>query len=141
MKNSWGGEKYYFVSYSFMKSALRGGVVILDVVDPEVGKPVSLARGGAWLGIWPVHHDAKSDLDGTIVIRRTFDPNVAVQPKAGTDIPLGDYYPSDNSPALPVNGHMAADSKIMFEVKSPKATTPTSYAWNFGAMPEKTAAK
>jgi hypothetical protein len=141
MKNSWGGEKYYFVSYSFMKSALRGGVVIQDVVDPEAGKPASLARGGAWLGIWPVHHDAKSDLDGTIVIRRTFDPNVAVQPKAGTDIPLGDYYPSDNSPAQLVSGHMAADSTIVFEVKAPKVTGPTRYTWNFGAMPEKAAGK
>jgi hypothetical protein len=141
MKNSWGGEKYFFVSYSFMKSALRGGVVILDVVDPEAGKPVSLVRGGAWLGIWPVLRGAESDLDGTIVIRRTFDPNLPVQPKAGTDIPLGDYYPADNSPVQPVNGHMASDSTMVFGLKTPKAAGVTNYTWKFGAAPEKTAAK
>jgi hypothetical protein len=140
MKNSWGGTKYYFVAYSFMKNAMRGGVVILDVVDPEADKPASLVRGGAWLGIWPVHPGPQSELDGTIVIRRTFDPNVAVQPKAGTEIPLGDYYPLDDSSTQPLSGHMASDSTMAFEVEGPKATV-TSYTWNFGAAPQKTAAK
>ena len=101
MKSSWGGEKYWLVSYEFIQKATRGGVIILDVVDPRVDKPVSLARGGAWLGIWPVHRSAQSDLDGELVVRRTFDPNVPVQPKSGTDLQLGEFYPADGSKSAP----------------------------------------
>jgi hypothetical protein len=142
MKNSWGGDKYYFVSYAFMKNAMRGGVVILDVVDPATDKPASLVQGGAWLGIWPVHRGAaQSDLDGSIVIRRTFDSSVPVQPKSGTDLQLGDYYPSDNSGAQPVSGHLSSDSAMVFQVKPSKPASAVSYTWAFGKAPERSAGK
>jgi hypothetical protein len=142
MKNSWGGEKYYFVSYPFMQKATRGGVVILDVVDPGVDKPVSLARGGAWLGIWPVHRSVQSDLDGTLVIRRTFDPNAPIQPKPGTYLQLGDYYPSAGSSGQVVNGYFSSDSTMMFHVGSDqKSVNAVSYTWTFGQNPERSLGK
>ncbi len=142
MKNSWGGAKYYFVSYPFMQNATRGGVVILDVVDPRIDQPVSLARGGAWLGIWPVRRNAQSDLDGTLVIRRTFDPNVPVQPKPGTNLQLGEYEPSDGSSGRPVIGYLASDSTIIFHVGSDKkSASAASYTWTFGQNPERSPAR
>ncbi len=143
MKNSWGGEKYYFVSYDFMKNAMRGGVVIMDVVDPALDKPASLAQSGAWLGIWAVRRSAQSDLDGALVIRRTFDPNVPVQPKAGTMLQLGDYYPSGNSAAQRVGGYLSSDSIMKFGLSpanKPPATA-ASYTWTFGQGPERNAGK
>jgi hypothetical protein len=142
MKNSWGGDKYYLVSYSFIQKATRGGVMIMDVVDPDAGKPASLVRGGAWIGNWPVARGAQSDLDGNLVIRRTFDPNVAVQPKAGTDLQLGDYYPAGGSSAQAINGHLSSDSTMVFQVGSAqKGASPVSYTWTFGKFPEKSPAK
>ena len=142
MKNSWGGEKYYFVSYSFMQKATRGGVVILDVADPGLDKPVSLARGGAWLGIWPVHRSAQSDMDGSLVIRRTFDPNVPVQPKPGTYLQLGDYYPSAGSSSQIVSGYLSSDSTMVFHVDSDKKNANAmSYTWAFGQSPVRSSAK
>jgi hypothetical protein len=135
MKNSWGGDKYYFVSYSFMQNAMRGGVMIMDVVDPALDKPASLVQGGAWLGVWPVHRSAQSELDGTLVIRRTFDSNVPVQPGAGTSLQLGDYYPSGNSAAEVVNGFMSSDSTMVFQVKPPKPAGAALYSWTFGQQP------
>jgi hypothetical protein len=143
MKNSWGGDKYYFVSYDFMKNAMRGGVVIMDVVDPALDKPASPAQGGAWLGIWAVRRGAQSDLDGALVIRRTFDPNVPVQPKAGTMLQLGGYYPSDNSAAQRVSGYLSSDSIMKFGL-SPATKPPAtaaSYTWTFGQVPMRSAGK
>ncbi|MGB6536539.1 MAG: hypothetical protein WBF58_11325 [Xanthobacteraceae bacterium] len=137
MKNSWGGNKYYFVSYEFMRKAMRGGVIILDVVDPAADKAASLVQGGSWLGIWPVHRSAQSDLDGTLVIRRTFDSNVSVQPKAGTALQLGDYYPSDKSTPQPLTGSFSSDSTLVFKVTPPKPASPVSYTWTFGGVPER----
>jgi hypothetical protein len=138
MKNSWGGDKYYFVSYEFMRKATRGGVIILDVVDPGVDTAASLVRSGAWLGIWPVHRSAQSDLDGNLVIRRTFDPNVPVQPKPGTNLQLGDYYPSDGSSSQPVGGYLSSGSTMAFRVNpNKKGTNPVSYTWAFGQQPQR----
>ena len=142
MKNSWGGDKYYFVSYSFMQQATRGGVIILDVADPGVDKPASLVRGGAWLGIWPVHRSAQSDLDGTLVIRRTFDPNVPVQPKSGTSLQLGDYYPSAGSNDQLVSGYLSSDSTMVFRIDpDKKGASAASYSWTFGKSPERSPAR
>jgi len=142
MKNSWGGEKYYFVSYTFMQKATRGGVVILDVVDPGFDKSVSLVRAGAWLGIWPVHRSAQSDLDGTLVIRRTFDPNAPIQPKPGTYLQLGDYYSSAGASGQVVNGYLSSDSTMVFHVDSDqKSVNAVSYTWTFGQNPERSAGK
>jgi hypothetical protein len=156
LKNSWGGEKYFLVSYDFMQKATRGAIIILDVVDPDINKPVSLARGGAWLGIWPAHRGARSDLDGNLVVRRTFDPNVPVQPRPGTDLNLGEFYPSDgSSPGLLV-GHLSSDSTIVFHIDPEKGpanrsrelgalrqppgsqdTGAASYTWKFGDNPDR----
>ena len=106
LKNSWGGNKFYLVSYAYMRKALRGSVVIMDVVDPALDKPASLVRGGAWLGMWAVHRGQKSDLDGKLVIRRTFDPNVMVQPKPDTDLRLGEYFPANNVAPREIIGHL-----------------------------------
>jgi len=142
MKNSWGGDKYYFVSYPFMQKATRGGVMILDVVDPDVDKPVSLARGGAWLGIWPVHRSAQSDLDGTLVIRRTFDPNVPIQPEPGTNLQLGEYDPADGSSGQPVIGYLSSGSTVVFHVNpDKKGASAVSYTWAFGQNPERSPGK
>ena len=142
MKNSWGGDKYYFVSYPFMQNATRGGVVILDVVDPHVDQPVSPARGGAWLGIWPVHRSAQSDLDGTLVIRRTFDPNVPVQPKPGTSLPLGEYDRAEGSSGQPLIGYLSSDSTIVFHVDpDKKGASAAFYTWAFGQNPERNPGK
>jgi hypothetical protein len=138
MKNSWGGEKYYFVSYEFMQKATRGGVIILDVVEPNVDKPASLVSGGAWLGIWPVQRSAQSDLDGKLVIRRTFDPNVPVQPKPGTDLQLGEYDPADGSTAQTVLGYLASDATMVFHVDpDKKSARAVSYKWTFSENPER----
>jgi hypothetical protein len=138
MKNSWGGNKYYFVSYSFMQKATRGGVMILDVVDPNVNEPASLVRGGAWLGTWPVRRAAQSDLDGNLVIRRTFDPNVPVQPKSGTNLQLGEYEPADGSGAQRVSGYLLSDSIMVFNVAPDKeSASPVSYTWTFGQSPQR----
>ena len=79
--------------------------------------------------------------DGTIVIRRTFDSSVPVQPKPGTDLQLGDYYPSDNSGAQPVSGHLSSDSTMVFHVKPSKPASAVSYTWTFGKAPERSTGK
>ncbi len=142
MKNSWGGTKYYFVSYEFMRKATRGGVIFLDVVDPNVDKPASLVRGGVWLGNSPVHRGTQSDLDGSLVIRRTFDPNVPVQPKPGTNLQLGEYDPADGSSGRPVIGYLSSDSTIVFNINPNKiGTSAVSYTWAFGQNPERSPGK
>jgi hypothetical protein len=142
MKNSWGGDKYYLVSYSFIQKATRGGVVIMDVVDPDAAKPASLVRGGAWIGSWSVAHSAQSDLDGKLVIRRVFDPNVPVQPKAGSDLQLGDYYPTDGSSAQSVSGHLSSDSTMVFHINpAKKGASVMFYTWAFGKNPERSLEK
>jgi hypothetical protein len=145
LKNSWGGTKYYLVSYEFMQKDARGGVVILDVADPELDKPVSLARGGAWLGIWPVHRGPHSDLEGHLVIRRTFDPNVPIQPRAGTDLQLGEYEPADGSRPRVIIGYLKSDATMIFHTEpapaSVSAKSAVIYAWSFGKDPERSPAR
>ena len=142
LKNSWGGDKYFLVDYEFIRKATRGGVIILDVVDPSIDKPASLVHGGAWLGIWPVHRSTQSDLDGNLVIRRTFDPNVPVQPKPGTNLQLGEYGPADGSRGLPVTGYLSSDSIMVFRVDpDKKGANPVSYKWTFGKNPERSPGK
>ncbi|HEY4919929.1 MAG TPA: hypothetical protein VII40_07480 [Xanthobacteraceae bacterium] len=144
LKNSWGGDKYYLVSYAYMRNALRGGVVIMDVVDPRLDQPVSLVRGGAWLGIWTLRRGGHNDLDGKLVIRRTFDPNLAVQPKPGTDLALGEFFPENGAPPRAVTGHLASDRAMVFRVAAaPGAASPPHpadangavYTWAFGGEP------
>jgi hypothetical protein len=156
LKNSWGGDKYFLASYDFMQNATRGAVIILDVVDPAIDKPVSLTRGGAWLGIWPVHRGPRNDLDGNLVVRRTFDPNVPVQPRPGTNLDLGEYYPSDGSSPRALVGYLSSDSTIVFHVDRERGPANPSrelgtlhqppesqdiYTWKFGNNPERNSGK
>lgn len=147
VKNSWGGEKYYLVSYEFMQKATRGSVVILDAADPRLDEPVSLARGGAWLGIWPVHRSAESDLDGKLVIRRTFDPNVPIQPRPGINLQLGEYDPADGSSPRALVGYLQSDATIVFQIEGEHESEESgwgrselrgvTYTWAFGHEPER----
>ncbi len=159
LKNSWGGDKYFLVDYEFIRKATRGGIVIMDVVDPDMDQAASLVRGGAWLGIWPVHRGPQSDLDGNLVIRRVFDPNVPVQPGPGTKLQLGEFYPADGSSPHLVNGYLPSDSMMAFYVdpknasanpaQAPGKTTPPkpkgagaqSYTWAFGQSPQRSPGK
>ncbi len=131
-----------------MQKATRGGVIILDAADPPMDRPVSLARGGAWLGKWPVHRGPQSDLDGELVVRRTFDPNVPVQLKPGTDLQLGEYYPAGGSRPLLLIGFLSSDSAIVFHVEpenkaaglDPRKAS-VSYTWTFGENPERNSSR
>jgi hypothetical protein len=88
-------------------------------------KPVSLVRGGAWLGIWPVRRGAHSDLDGNLVIRRTFDPNVMVQPKPGTDLRLDEFFSANGAAPRAVAGHLTSDRVMVFHIApAPGAAKP-----------------
>jgi hypothetical protein len=113
-------------------------------------KPVSLVRGGAWLGIWPVRRGAHSDLDGNLVIRRTFDPNVMVQPKPGTDLRLGEFFSANGAAPRAVAGHLTSDRVMVFHIApAPGAAKPKpphsadangaiytwAFTWAFGAEP------
>ena len=85
---------------------------------------------------WPVARSAQSDLDGKLVIRRTFDPNVPIQPRAGTDLQLGDYYPTDSSSAQMISGHLSSDLVMVFHVvPDKKGESAASYTWVFGQSP------
>jgi hypothetical protein len=159
LKNSWCGDKYFLVDYEFIRKATRGGIVIMDVVDPAMDQAASLVRGGAWLGIWPVHRSPQSDLDGNLVIRRVFDPNVPVQPGPGTKLQLGEFYPADGSSPHLVAGYPSSDSMMVLYVDSKsasaspaqapgKAAPPKpgsagaqSYTWTFGQSPQRSAGK
>jgi hypothetical protein len=149
LKNSWGGDKYYLVSYDYMRNAIRGSVVIMDVVDPRLDKPVSLVRGGAWLGVWAMHRGPKSDLDGNLVIRRTFDPNVVAQPRPGAEIRLGEYSPANGSAPREIVGYLKSDRVMVFRLgpeRVANATPPRQpgdkalYTWAFGGEPQRGAA-
>ena len=72
------------------------------------------------------------------MIRRTFDPNVPVQPKSGTNLQLGEYEPADGSGAQRVSGYLLSDSIMVFNVAPDKeSASPMSYTWTFGQSPQR----
>jgi hypothetical protein len=106
-----------------------------------------------------VHRGPQSDLDGNLVIRRVFDPNVPVQPGPGTKLQLGEFYPAGGSSPHLVTGYLSSDSTMVFYVdpKSASANTAAassnatpakpgsagaqSYTWAFGQGPQRSAGK
>ncbi len=107
-----------------------------------------------------MHRGPQSDLDGNLVIRRVFDPNVPVQPGPGTKLQLGEFYPKpDGSSPHLVTGYLSSDSMMVFYVdpksasakpaQAPSKAAPAkpgtagaqSYTWAFGQGPQRSAGK
>jgi hypothetical protein len=53
LKNSWGGQSFYFVNYDFIKNQAKGATIVESVTDPN--RPVPMAT--RWLGRWNQDND------------------------------------------------------------------------------------
>ncbi|MEW5804743.1 MAG: chitobiase/beta-hexosaminidase C-terminal domain-containing protein [bacterium] len=123
LKNSWGNSlPYFWVPYNYIKNKSGGGLIVLDVRDPQLGP----SPEAMWLGTWNMDHDG---WPGTLVIRRTrkraqdSPGGIYTDTTLGTKARLGTYYSQDGV-AHSVTGFipypMATQIKLYIDFGNPE---------------------